>query len=321
MRRLILLSLLATLASPYSNNLAAQEAAAGRFVIEGSTPLPYTPGEGNFSWWRGEALLVAENRLYAPLIRVFDREAKEISRFWLTIPEAGRIMVLNNAIARGPDGILAVVGRAFSTDSRGVGFLAIVSPDGQEQTIVKLYPFSPDTVTVAADGTIWVAGNTFIDGKPQRNEDLIRRYDRSGKLIGSSVNWSSLGHPTRWPATLSALVSSPDRVGWYSKYAQTYIEFSLDGREMLRLKTAHDASEVLHAALCDDGGVFVSAIVNNHPSQNIKARWGIYVLDRERGEWDYIPRPGPWGRVYGCDRTRLATTTDHRNITWLKPAQ
>lgn len=123
------------------------------------------------------------------------------------------------------------------------------------------------------------------------------------------------------PVIRSALVSSPDRVGWYSLYAHTYVEISLDGRELRRMKTpAHDTGELVHAALCDDSRLFVSVAVNNDSIRNINAHWGIYVLDRERGDWTYIPRDKPYGRIYGCDGTRLATTTDNRSITWLKPA-
>lgn len=164
MHSLVLLSLLAAFVFPSS--VAAQESGTDQFVSDGSTLIPVSPGKDKFAWWSGEALLLVENREDAPVIRVFDREAKEVFRFSLTIPEAAKIMVVNNSLARGSDGMLAVVGRAFSKDSRGSGFLALVSADGQEQTIVQLYPFWPHAVTVAADGTIWVQGTPLSTAGP-----------------------------------------------------------------------------------------------------------------------------------------------------------
>lgn len=302
---------------------AAEEPAAGPFVSEGSTRVYMSPGRGTYAWWSGQTLLVAENRDFAPVIRVIDPEGKELSRIPFEMPNASGIRVLNNALARGPDGMIAVIGSADFNDYLGRCFLALLSADGQLETVVRLSQFDPDAVTVAADGFIWLAGHEFTPaGKPIKNSDLIRRYDRTGKLVGSYVNWLSLNLPVNFPSpdALSTLVASPDRVGWYSKYAQTYIEFSLEGNVIYRVNTpAHQRELIVHPALCENGGVFVSVSVNNNPSLKIKAHWGIYVLDRERGEWSYIPRDGSWGRVYGCDRTRLATTTDHQLITWLRP--
>ena len=310
---------------PLNQGGAAEEPAPGPFVSEGSTRVYLSSGRGAFAWWSGEALLAVENRDFAPVIRVIDREGREISRIPLEIPNARGIRVLNNALARGPDGMIAVIGHADFNDYLGSNFLALLSPDGQRETVVRLSPFNPDAVTVAADGTIWLAGHEFTPaGKWNKNSDLIRRYDRAGKLVGSFVNWSNLNPPVNFPSpdSLSVLVSSPDRVGWYSKFGRTYIEFSLEGNVMYRVNTpAHERSEMLQPALCEDGRLFVSAAVNNNPSRKIKARWGIYVLDRERGEWNYIPREGRYGRAYGCDRTRLATTTEHGFITWLRPAK
>jgi hypothetical protein len=42
-------------------------------------------------------------------------------------------------------------------DDKGRRFLAILSPDGSKQSVVRLRPLQPDSVTVSGDGTIWRA--------------------------------------------------------------------------------------------------------------------------------------------------------------------
>jgi hypothetical protein len=179
-------------------------------------------------------------------------------------------------------------------------------------------------VTIAADGTIWIAGDERWEPgmAVDRSQDLIRHYDKTGKLLGSFIPWSSLASATdpKPPSYDSLLVSSKDRVGWYSWRAGAYIELSLDGAVLSRLKTAdHLQYELTHVALCDNGSLFVGSSINENPTQKQKAGWRIFALDRNRGEWSIIPRDERWGSLYGCDGTQIASTTNFRTISWLEP--
>jgi len=331
MRRRLFLLFLALFLPMWSGELAGQTATPVELTSQGSTEIPFVFHHGTFGLWSGSALLVVQDRFSrGPAIRVIERDGEETSRFTFTIPEDAFIRMYDRSIARGMDRSLAVIGTvdAYPNDSRGASFLAWVSPDGQEQTLMRLSPFLPAAVTVGSDGTIWVAGHeTWPFGGPRDYaQHLIRRYDRTGKLLGSFIPWSSLGtipyspppdrtHP---PDTESVLVSLADRIGWYSRHSQTYVELSLDGEVINWIKTPeHPRHVMLSVALCDDGGLFVGAAVLNGPNRT--ASWGIYALDRQRGEWSFLPRPEKWGMLYGCDGTRLASTTDSRNISWLEP--
>jgi hypothetical protein len=303
-------------------DLGGLAASTVQLMPEGTTTIPFSFVRDTLGVWSGGALLVAQDRLSAaPTFRVFDHDGVEVSRHTFTIPEATHINAYS--FARGWDGSLVVGGSAFTNESRSASFVAWVSPDRQEQTVVRTSPFVVSAVTVAADGTIWVAGHrkrTAADEEWDYSEPLIRRYDKTGKLLGSFIPWSSLQPPLgiQPPDMRSLLVSSPDRIGWYSRDSRTYIEFALDGTVLKWVQTPeHDNSSIVWAALCDDGKLFISDSVSAGPSTT--RSWGIHALDPGSDTWSFIPRQEPWGRLYGCDGTRLAATTNHSTISWLRP--
>jgi hypothetical protein len=292
----------------------------------GSTELRVVPSLDSYSWWTGGVLVVVEYRSSgAPEFRIVDPQGKEIFRFTLMLPEASGVRLRGNAIARGSDGAFAVIGHTYFHDSGPLGdsFLALLSPEGVLREVVRLTPYSPQAVTIASDGATWLAGHEApLDRYPNLEQNLLRRYDRAGKPLGSFLPWSSLPPSPRWraPDDSSMLAASLDRVGWYVPLARAYIEFHLDGRVAHSLKAAppRASGEMLRLALCEDNSVFVSSTVNN--GRNQKASWGIYSLNRLSGEWSFIPQTKSWGRLYGCYGSRLATSTDFHSITWLAPA-
>jgi hypothetical protein len=292
--------------------------------LAGSTQMPFKLGGDTYAVWSGGAFVFIQDRFSgAPLFQFFDRNGKQISQFTFSIPGASLINIYDNSISLGLDGSLAIVGTAYSDDSRGGLFVAWVSQDRQEQTIIRTSPFFPHTVTIASDGTIWVAGD---DTKKRHEESdfsqfLIRRYDKKGKLLGSFIPWASLrtDDPPFPPTVHSVLLPLKDRVGWYSPGSHTYIEFSLDGSVIDRLKSApHPKEDITYVAVCSDGSLFAST--RTGASDGHQTAWGIFTLDRQRGEWSLISRNEKWGMLFGCDGTRLASATDLKTISWLAPA-
>jgi hypothetical protein len=267
----------------------------------------------------GKTVVMEDCDSDAPLIHVIDADGKEISRFTFTIPGSGRFSIRKWwSIARGWDGTIAIAADADFTDEKGRSFLAIVAPHVKKQTVVRLSPYRPEAVTVAGDGTIWVAGGEYTGsyGELDRSQDLLRRCDASGKLLSPFFTGESLEtEGQHFHAVDSILISSKDRVGWYAKGARTYLEFSLDGSVVTRAKAWESPAKAPldWLALCEDGSVFVG-------EQNLQMhaiRWGVFTLDRGSGTWEFIPRKEQ-SVLYGCDGTRLASTTDHRSITWLE---
>lgn len=142
------------------------------------------------------------------------------------IPGARSVSLDSGRFAAGPDGWLAVAGSASMGDGRATSFAALISRDGRLQKVMELSPFAPRAMTMASDGTLWMAGVEVVAGQ-ETNPDhrVLRRFDKAGRMVGSAIPRSSL--PIRvgytHPAEYSYLVSSKDRVGWYSEAAGAYI--------------------------------------------------------------------------------------------------
>lgn len=215
--------------------------------------------------------------------------------------------------------MLAIAGTAYSDDSRTGTFVAWVSPNQQEQTIIRTSPFFPRAVTIASDGTIWVAGDEMKPRteKPDYSQHIIRRYDKTGKLLGSFLSWAGFEtHSPSFPATVySVLFPLAAGIGWYSPRSNTYVELSLDGAVARRLKTPqHAKTDVIQATACDDGTIFATTSISSASDQ---VTWGIFALNREKNDWTLKSQSGKWGLLFGCDGNRLATTTDLGTLSWL----
>jgi hypothetical protein len=323
MRRQILSLLVQVLL--LSSFAVALSAGAYALTETGSIPTPFAvvPGDSSFAVWSGGAFIAVEDRFSgAPTFQLFDRNGREFSQFTFTIPGANSLKIWDNSMARGPEGSLVITGTLYWDDSGYGSFVAWLSADRQQRTVIRTSSFRPEAVTLASDGTIWVAGHVPRASRSDEwdySQHLIRHYDNTGKLLGSFIPWSSLEKDKTFatPTVESVLRSFNDRVGWYSPGAHTYIEFSLDGSVLNRFKAAPNSrDDVITVAACDDGSVFAATQGANH--QN----FGIFVLDRQQGDWTLIPRKERWGDLLGCDGTQLVavTASDFRTIRWLQPA-
>jgi hypothetical protein len=306
---------------------ALAAAGADTLAVTGVTTIAYDFGGKPLAHWTGSALTQLDDTSEAaPVLRAFDRDGKPILNLLVTIPDAKFIQVID--YARGFDGSLAISGTAYSGDQRAAAFLTSISPDGQQQRVVRTSPYVPYVVAVAADATIWTAGWEIMDGViVNPNHDVIRHFDPSGRLLRSFVPASSLKvYENRLhPAERSRLVVSHDRIGWYSELSRVYMEFSPDGSVINRYPTADLGANrsLTGVGLCEDGGLFVSAVSHAKPKQ----RWQVQTLDRLTGNWhvampvDSAAGSATFGVVFGCEGSDLVTTTKRSSdLTWFRPA-
>jgi hypothetical protein len=314
MKRRILISMLLGFApTVYS------QTPTSHFIVRGSMELPKAASHDQSRVWnQGAMIVVSDRHSDAPILKVINRSGDEILNTRFTIPGAALINIYPRSITRGADGTMALIGSVYSNDSQGATFLAILSPDAQRQTILRLSPFAAHTVTIGSDGAIWVAGHTWEDGKPaDHNQNLIRRYNKSGELLQSLMLWSDINDEPHTPAPDdgSTLAAFGDRVAWFSGTSRTYIEFSLDGKILRRVKTPEfEKNNQVSFAACDDAsylGVTVPATSKRDSS------WGIYELARTGEDWKYFAQPNPWGSLHGCDQNHLAARTDTNRVVWL----
>ena len=161
--------------------------------------------------WGWNSLGVEQNDVRDPLLYSIDQEGK-LDRFPFTIPGAGFIRVYS--IAAGPEGSLAVSGSAYDADGRAGTFVARIAPDRKSQTVTRTWPYVPDVITLAPDGTVWAAGWVLQE---ETNEptlfNVIKHFDSSGKVLGTLV-LPARGIPSyrRNGVSYSRLKASRDRL-------------------------------------------------------------------------------------------------------------
>jgi hypothetical protein len=262
-----------------------------------------------------------------PVIQVFDGNGELSAKIPFSVPDAVRVIV--GSVARAPDGTLALVGSAYSSDRRGAVYLAVISGDGQRQRVIRLNPFAPFQVAIASDGSYWIAGLEKAEDRRETLEhNMIRRFNASGDQIGAYVPRSTMVTDRRHehPVDFSLLTTSRDRVGWYSNSAREYIELSLDGRVLTRVAGLPliEPSRVDGIGICDSGNVYVSV----YPISIEDRRSELFTLNRENRSWQPVTfssgsDASPYRTVFGCQGddvvTRARLPGELFGLTWLRP--
>ncbi len=277
---------------------------ASSFSIDREVKIQYDLSTVLAGEWSGGALTVfTSNQTPAPVILSFDGNGHQLLPVILTIPEGETIDIHDTA--RGLDGTLAACGNAYDHTGRGSGFLAIFNPTGDKANIVRLYPYSPSRITIAADGAIWTAGLELTNARDSTPpaSGVVRHFDRTGKLIGSLIPRSAF--PSHFMVEYGVLRSAPGRVGWYTGPphgpGSRYYEI-LDGgtvREYLAIDI-QEHEFVTGLALTGDGRTYVTI-------QDGAAKQRLLSTGGPSQGWT-VESPGPLGRfspLYGADGNRL----------------
>jgi hypothetical protein len=127
--------------------------------------------------WLGQALLgVEDDRSDTPVIFRIDREGRT-ERADFTFAGARYISIIR--LAGSADGTVAVIGAAAGGTPRG--FLARISQDRTRQVVVQLRRFLAKAVTIWTLGWVW-------DGETVSQNNVMERFDSSGKLVGTAVS-------------------------------------------------------------------------------------------------------------------------------------
>lgn len=253
---------------------------------------------------------VEVNDSRSPLIYRMDKRGV-VDRIDFTIPESGVIGV--EALACGSDGTIALSGVVYANDGRATTFLARIPPDRKQSTVTRIWPYVARRLTVAEDGTIWAAG--WVKGKDDgiQEANVVRRFDSSGRLLGTvAVGGRPGAGPRRAPndsngdvVTGSLLRAWHDRVAWITGIGE-YFEFSLDGRQLYHGEgppaPGPDGVRVHSFAFSPTGRAVIG--VSNYDGNTFNP----WVLDRERRSWNpvtFAGRPSTWGHVLGFDGNAL----------------
>jgi hypothetical protein len=116
----------------------------------------------------------------APIVWAVDRKGVRKSVAF-SVPGAGYIGV--HDVAAGDDGSLSAVGIAISGESRMSSFIARISANMESQTLIQSWPYTPEVITVAPDGSVWTVGEILTDSRniltqSQLDADDFRRQNR-----------------------------------------------------------------------------------------------------------------------------------------------
>jgi hypothetical protein len=260
-----------------------------------------------FPEWGGSELVGIDfNRSKTPMLYAVDRDGRR-EEIWLDLPGAETIYA--HFATGGPDGAVAVVGYVQSPDSRQGHFLIWISPDRKRRTVIRLDPYGADRVTLAGDGAIWTVGGLKDAARSEETKmNILKRYDASGKEVGS-FHVRARARPAITPdaASMSHLVASRDRIGWFTNGCE-YIEFSLDGKEVARFDgpPGVDLEQISGVGLDAENGLFVGR--KGDETRNFE----VLELDRSSGAWNKAAVTGSntphWARILGFDGTTLITT-------------
>jgi hypothetical protein len=267
-------------------------------------------------WTHPGLIGVDRNDSTEPIIYVIRREGyREDIAFRL---EGALIRV--RGLAGGANGAIALIGTATSAESRFAPFVAWISPDRKEQTVTRLLPYYPQVVAVASDGRIWTAGFVNVDNTIVEHQ-IMRRFDSSGRVLSAFLPGTTVAvqpHPTG----SSYLFGSKDRMGWYFPRGNGYMEFSLDGQLLMRVRGVGGpgrAKDITGAALSNGGEVLVGM-------RDPQARKNtIFRLNRNNRSWTPIAFANdalPYGTLLlGFDGDDLVTSDKSGTIGFHRPSR
>jgi hypothetical protein len=259
----------------------------------------------HFPRWDGKLLVGYDNNSSrSPIIYTIDRDGRREETLF-TLDGGAQIDI--HDIAASADGEIAIVGDAVTSDRRGSTFVARIAIDRHSQIVTRTWPFHPLVVTFAPDGAVWTIGNLKDQDARDIANNVIRRFDRTGRMLGSTT-LQTRGFQT---AATSFLSASRDRVGWFTLHGE-YIEFSLDGSEIARYDgpDGDDASDISGVALNEENDVVAGRFG--------KGKAEFVVLDREKRTWTAVSLPNEyaptWARVLGFDGTTLVTYSENGKL-------
>lgn len=275
-------------------------------------------------WSHGSLIAVLHHDTLDPQIWLIEPLRQRTAQF--TVPGARRIRIADWDRGGGGDSTLGLAGAAEYADGRAAGFIAWISLDDPTAppTIVETARYVPAKVAVAPDGTIWTSG---AKAPPvSAAENVIRHFDRSGKLLGSFLPQAAIGDPTTLAGVQTALRVSRDRVAWCSARDKDIrlVEISLNGGVLTDTIVSPPSGGqpiryITGFAIQDEdagGGVFVSGTWWTNETARAKEgsgeRYGVFAVDRARRTWKALPVGDPFAGVYGVEGDRLVLSGEKR---------
>jgi hypothetical protein len=237
-------------------------------VVDSALKQLGTDQEHRLPVWSGGALLQSVNDgSQAHDVQVFERSGRLADTISIRIPGAN-----------------------VTTDNEGrhAAFIAWRLHDSEDLTVVRTSPFAPRRIAMAADGSVWAAGNVNprrgVD--PDKEHGVLRHYDKTGRLLRSLFPAASID---RLRPYMGFVATSSDRAGWISEgsadaqgpHPGAYVEVRNSGEVVeypLPALFSGEGPNLYGFALTDDSEAFVEARVTANASR-------LFRLDRAARDW------------------------------------
>ncbi|HEX8984008.1 MAG TPA: hypothetical protein VF767_01200 [Bryobacteraceae bacterium] len=214
---------------------------------------------------------------------VYSTDGRLVKRIHVEIPGAGR--TIQSAVLPVKDGYvaLAIAVRGSERDS----VLCFLDRDGRLLKTAETRPFSPELITVAADGCIWGFGSTNHADVPTSDVPVLYRFSPSGEALNKLLPRNLFGDFPPFAAGpddtgMPALISAGNRVVLYAPQTRSLYEIGLDGQVLgSYVVRIPDNLHPLRLAVTEDGAIYARLV--GGPAR------GIYELDRANSSWAAAP--------------------------------
>jgi hypothetical protein len=267
------------------------------------------------TWQNGFLLSHQGNSNLVTKAFAFDRNGKKVFEAAINVPGAATVSVV--ALAASPEGLFVASGGLNSAPN--TGWLAWLAPPNRIERLVMTAPFIAHELCFAPDGTLWAAGleNGPEIGPITRSYNVFRHYGRDGQLIDSYFPKENFGKSGSVATTLSHLVCSADRLGFYGQIPNEWIELSYTGQVIGRWAGIGTYPNVEVASLgITSAGVHITT---QEKTAGGKTRSALYRLDKTTGSWiEAQTTSGKFeGHILGIDRDGFVMRNGGR-VVWAK---
>ena len=214
----------------------------------------------------------------------------------IELPESFRVVI--ESVALSFDGTIAVSANATDRVGRFSSVIVWLRLDGSIIRIVRTSPFGSSHLAFTADGSLWAIGVE----KASRNEekvvyDVMRQYDRDGKLVRTLLPRQSLASGDWFPVEESVLVSSEKYVAYVSKTAHKWTLISSEG---IVIDSGDfiipSGMDIYQGAVTESGRIFIGAVWRGDSNVTDRTkRDQIIEIDRDDGVLSAIDTKAAFG--------------------------
>ncbi len=237
--------------------------------------------------------LIATDASAGPAVRftVFDKSGSKIQEHLFQVEGAKYLTVRD--YTRSADGTLGLCGSMVDFEGRSGSYLAFVHATDHSTHLVRMNPYQPMRITASANGTFWVAGYEMTTREPgskprtslaeavNRDAALFRNFDKTGKLLRSSVPQSAIKDPISLAQPGPLFTEIGNEMIWYTGHSSQLIAIAPDGSftEVKELKLPENHQQT-GFGISAKGEIIVSTLGNSS--------WSVLKLMPSRREWQSI---------------------------------